>query len=342
MHVSIAGAGIIGLSIAWRLARAGCRVTVRDAGRVASQASWAGAGMLAPGGEYHTDSPWTRLAVQSLAQYEGFVADLAAASGVPIDFRVSGALELAFSDGERRLLARPRPEGVPVEEVTAASVRYFAPVPAVGVLGARWFPNEAVVDPRNVCAALLAACQALGVEIREEDPLVRCDGPTVVAAGAWSSQIAGLEAAPRAYPVKGHLLGYRCPPESLPPIVRHGHHYALQRNNGFTIFGSDEQPGVWDATAEPDRIAALADAAAKLLPRLLDRPPDQVWAGLRPQSEAQSPVVERLPGADTWLAYGHFRNGILLAPITADLVAASILHDTGLRLTEAPATPEKG
>lgn len=329
MRVEIAGAGIIGLSIAWRLAQAGFAVTVRDAGSVAAQASWAGAGMLAPAGEFLAESRWARLAIESLGEYGPFVEELTATTGLAIDFRVSGALELAFSEAEVEALDRPRPEGTVVEELAAASARYFAPIAPSGLRAARWFPNEAVVDPRHVCAALLAACRLLGVEIRENDPLTECVGPTVIAAGAWSSRIAGLEAAPKAFPVKGHLLGYHCPKESMPSIVRHRHHYALQRATGFTIFGSDEQPDVWDPLPESARVQALAEAAAALLPRLLDRAPDEVWAGLRPSSEAGEPVVRQVPGRDLWLAYGHFRNGILLAPMTARLITASIVASLG-------------
>ncbi len=329
MRVEIAGAGIIGLSIAWRLAQAGYEVTVRDAGRAAGQSSWAGAGMLTPAGEFHTESRWTQLAITSLAEYGAFVEELTLATGIPIDYRVCGALELAFNDEEQDGLNRPRPEGISMEEVTVAEARCFAPIPETGIRAARWFPDEAVVDPRHVCAALLAACRGLGVEIRENEPVAECRGPMVVAAGAWASRIAGLHGAPRAYPVKGHLLGYHCKQESMPPIVRHGHHYALQRGNGFTIFGSDEQRDVWDTTPDAERVAVLAEAAAALLPRLLERPPDEVWAGLRPGTTAGEPVVEKMPGKDVWLAYGHFRNGILLAPVTARMITASIVASLG-------------
>jgi glycine oxidase len=320
MRVEIAGAGIIGLSIAWRLAQAGYEVRVREAGKAASQSSWAGAGMLTPAGEFRTESRWTRLAIESLAEYGDFVEELQAATGMAIDYRVCGALELALNDEEKAALDRPRPEGIPVEEITVAGARIFAPIATSGVRAARWFPNEAVVDPRTVCAALQAACRALGVEIRENDRVSEFDGPGVIATGAW---------APGAFPVKGHMLGYWRPKDSLPPIVRHGHYYALQRSSGFTIFGSDEQRDVWDATPEPDRLAELAAAAEWLLPRLLNGPPDEVWAGLRPGSPAGEPVVERVPGKDVWLAYGHYRNGILLAPVTARMVVAAIVSSLG-------------
>lgn len=329
MRVEIAGAGIVGLSIAWRLAQAGYQAVVRDAGRVAGESSWAGAGMLTPAGEFHEDSRWTQVAVQSLAEYGGFVEELTTASGVPIDFRVCGTMELAFNDAEKEALDRPRPDGIYMEELTVSGARYFAPISTTGVRAARWFPNEAVVDPRHVCEALVTACRKLGVEIRENDRVAQCEGPMVIASGAWASQIRGLEAAPRAFPVKGHLLGYHCKKNSLPPIVRHGHHYALQRENGFTIFGSDERRDVWDKEVEPDCVAALREAAALLLPRLLDGEPDLVWTGLRPGSGSGEPVVEKVDGKEVWLAYGHFRNGILMANTTARMITESVMATLG-------------
>jgi glycine oxidase len=320
MRVDIAGAGIIGLSIAWRLAQAGFQVRVRDAGKAARQSSWAGAGMLTPAGEFRSQSRWTQLAIESLAQYGEFVEELQSATGLAIDYRVCGTLELALDDEEKAALDRPRPEGIEVEEVTVAGARYFAPIATSGIRAARWFPNEAVVDPRTVCDALLAACGTLGVEIREHDPVTEPEGPTVIATGAW---------APGAFPVKGHLLGYWRKKESLPPIVRHGHYYAFQRSSGFTIFGSDEQRDVWDPAPEPDRVRELTAAAEALLPRLLNGPPDEVWAGLRPGSPSGEPVVEPVPGKDIWHAYGHYRNGILLAPVTARMVTEAIVSSLG-------------
>jgi glycine oxidase len=329
MRVTVAGAGIIGLSIAWRLAQAGFRVLVKDAGRLAGESSWAGAGMLTPAGEFRDESRWTRLAIESLAEYGAYVAELTAATGVAIDFRVAGTLELACTAEEAAELNRARPAGIRVEAVTLEEARARAPIGAAGIAAAKWIPNEAAVDPRHVCAALTATCRALGVEFEENAPLRRIDGPAVIAAGAWANTVEGLGAAPRAFAVKGHLLGYHCAPGSLGPIVRRGHYYALQRANGFTIFGSDEQRDVWTRDVEPAYVEHLAKAAAAMLPGLLARRPDEAWCGLRPWSEAVEPVVEQLPGREVWLAYGHYRNGILLAATTGRMIAESVSASLG-------------
>ena len=318
MELQIIGGGIVGLSIAWRLAQRGVKVSIFDKGPIASEASWAGAGMLSPGGEFRADSPWTRRAIESLTAFGPFVEELRDESGLAIDFHVCGAVELDHSE--------PPAPGIDWQALTADEAGQRAPVRAVGA--ARWFPDEAQADPRSMCRALAEACRRRGVVIHENSAVERAAQPCVIAAGAWASRI--RPDTPRAYPVRGTLLGYYLEPGALPCIVRRGHYYALQRQSGFTIFGSDHVPEVWSYTPDPASVNALRRAAADLLPTLLDRAPDEVWTGLRPASDAVDPVVEKLSGEDTWLAYGHFRNGILLAPITARIIADSVTATLGM------------
>ncbi len=317
MDVRIIGGGIIGLSIAWRLAQRGVTVAVHDKGLVASEASWAGAGMLSPGGEFRVDSPWTRRAIESLTMFTPFVEELRSETGLPIDFHVCGAVELEN--------AEPPAPGIDWQPLTAREATQRAPVRADSA--ARWFPDEAQADPRSICRALAEACRARGVAIHENAAIDTASAPCVIASGAWASQI--RPDIPRAYPVRGTLLGYYLEPGALPCIVRRGHYYALQRQSGFTIFGSDHVPDVWTYAPDPASVNRLRRAAAELLPTLLDRAPDEVWTGLRPASAAGDPIVDKLPGEQIWLAYGHFRNGILLAPITARMIADSLTSTMG-------------
>jgi glycine oxidase len=285
----VVGAGLIGLAIARRLQKAGHSVMLFDQGRAGGEASWAGAGMLAPHGESFPDAYWTGLAHHALAEYPGFVASLNA----PIDFRISGAIE--FRDGQR------------LE-----------------------FPDEAQVNPRDLVAALrpgLGVAENTRVESIETVPNgVSINGiqarTAVVAGGAWSSLLPGL---PAAIPVRGHMLAFEMPPGSLPQILRRGHTYLLQRASGLTLAGSTEQHVGFDRSLDPEALADLAARTGELWPELAGRQPADAWCGFRPATPSGVPEVHQLPGSPIWCAYGHFRNGILLADVTAELVVNDIV-----------------
>jgi glycine oxidase len=328
--VVIAGAGIIGASIAWRLAQAGMRVALLDAGRMGGEASWAGAGMLAPGGEIESRSAWSEMALDSLAMYGDFVAELESESGIEIDFARAGALELAFTDKDRDEVER---RAVEREKLGIRSER---------VAEGRFYPDDALVNPRDVMSALRAACVARGVEIQEGKPVlrieagsggVRVDGReaafAVLAAGAWSSRIECSHPLPRAYPVRGHLVGYRMPPESVPSILRHAETYILQRRTGFTIAGSSIEHVGFDRTPDAAIAAGIRERAARLLPALAGVEPAESWLGFRPAVEGDTPAIGAVGDTALWLAYGHYRNGILLAPATARKIAAGITASSG-------------
>jgi len=298
----IAGGGLMGASIAWRLAQRGARVTVLEAKRFYGEASWAGAGMLSPHGERFPSPVWQARAVESLALYPEFVRELAAASGDPIDYAVCGAVELT-AEGEQR------------------------------------FPEEAMVNPRDLGEALRTVLKDLGVRVRAYQPAARVErrgarwgmgefeaDAVVIAAGAWSSRIAveGEPPLPESNAVKGYLLGYQMPAGSLGEIRREGHTYVVQRSDGFTIAGSTEEPGVWDDAVDPAVVRELRERAGRLWTALDGKAPGRVWTGLRPSTTSGDIYVEEWRER-LWLAYGHFRNGILLAPWTAQHVANHLL-----------------
>jgi glycine oxidase len=297
----IIGAGLIGASLAWRLGQRGYSVTLVDAGAFCGEASHAGAGMLSPEGERFPDGTWAARAHESLAMYPSFVAELAQASHQSIDYAACGALE-----------------------------------------NGRAFPGEAIVDPRDIGLALRKVLEENAVRIVEHraiDAIDVRDGvatageyaarAVVVAAGAWSGQITvNGQQLPATIPVKGYLLGYRGAPK-LGPIRRHGHTYILQRSNGYTIAGSTEQSIGYDRGLEPDLVADLHRRAGELWPPLAKLEPADVWSGLRPSSESGHIYTERWQSEPVWLAYGHFRNGILLAPWTAKYLACEIASALG-------------
>ena len=170
--IAIVGGGVIGLSLAWRLAQSGRSVAVFDRSKPGSEASWAAAGMLAPGGEYDEHSPALEFGLESRRLYRPFIEELRAASGAFIDFQENGALELAYSASELSELeakaARQQILGIASRAIDAARVRAFWPrIRHDGLHGARFYPDDAIVNPREMTTALATACAALGVEINE-------------------------------------------------------------------------------------------------------------------------------------------------------------------------------
>jgi glycine oxidase len=342
----VVGGGIIGASIGWRLAQAGVRVELFDAGKLGGEASWAGAGMLAPGSEMTEGSWWTSLALESHAAYGRFVEELGAETAIAIDYRECGGLEPAFGEEEWRALreraARQAGLGIKSEEVRREEAGGLAPGAGLeGMIGALHYPKDAIVDPRTVMAALREALQRRGARIREGCAVsrLRAEGDGVVvgssegehrvdsavlAAGAWSSGVATEEALPPAVPVRGHLIGWRAAAGMLGPILRREHTYLLQRNSGFVIAGTSEERVGFDRTVEAGTAAAIADRARKLLPALPERAPDEAWIGFRPGTESGEPAIGRRGKSRVWLAYGHYRNGILMAPETARRIAGEI------------------
>jgi glycine oxidase len=327
----VVGAGIIGASIAWRLAGRGLRVTLIDAGTLGGEASWAGAGMLAPGGELDRSVAWSDFALESLRLYANYVAQLTVTTGLSIDFRQCGAIEIAHSEREwANLSARSARQ-------QALGIR-VGPGPRPYSL---FYPDDAIVDPRDTMRALRVACTRSGVHLLEGTPIRRidiCGGKVaiaerdatfaVLAAGAWSSSIpvfvdGTTYVIPRTWPVRGHLLGYKLRPGLVGPILRHEHTYILQRSNGFTIAGTSTEYAGFDRTINPAITADIRQRAEDLLPELRSAGEPEVWLGFRPG--ADEPVIRRVPGSTLWLAYGHYRNGILLAPATAERVTNEII-----------------
>ncbi len=336
----VIGAGIIGGSIAWRLAQAGAAVTLLDAGALGGEASWAGAGMLAPGGEFVTRGRWARFALESLALYPAFVAELRAEAGVEIDYRRCGTLEVARSETEwQDLRAR-----LPVQEALGIRLETQA--------GGVFYPDDALVNPRETTRALGRACRARGVDLRERTRVlevrvgaagvevetaggVLAGRAAVLAAGAWSGGIPVLGPGgrrleiPRSFPVRGHVLGYTLEPGSLGPMLRRGHTYVMQRSNGYTIAGTSSEEVGFNREMDPAIVAGIRERVCELLPALRQAPPPEAWLGFRPAAPDYDPVIGRREDTRLWLAYGHFRNGILLAPATAARVAGEITSSLG-------------
>jgi glycine oxidase len=283
--IAIAGGGLIGLSLAWCLSQAGFRVSVFDKGEIGGEASWAGAGMLAPGGEIEGPSPLAQLAIEARQMYRDYVRELEDDSGREIDYQECGALELAYSDEEfeelERRSARQAALSVSSKPVTSDQIKTFWPrIRSQGLVGGRFYPGDGIVNPRDLVDALSKICTGAGVVLRpraairaikveaagvmftlESGPLWFSAG--IIAAGAWSSEIplSGVPAVPRAEPVRGHLLGYMQPARTCSTIIRRGNTYLLQRANGLLIAGASVEHVGFDRTISPEIAGQLANDA---------------------------------------------------------------------------------
>ncbi len=336
----IIGGGVIGLSIAWRLQSRGASVTVFDAACVGSGASWAAAGMLAPGGEFEEHSFWSEAAIRSLKQYPDFVGQLEEASGTSIDFRVCGAFELAYSEAEAlRIQARAASQdtaGIYSEQFPASRV----PGIRTGACAAQYYPYDAVVNPRELLYALKTAAQRAGVKFREYNPVrqIAANDPydaTVIAAGAWSSAIDSPVLIPETKPVRGHLVAFDEYAGLCDSIVRHDHTYLLRRAGNIIVAGSSTEEAGFERTLDGCVAANIARRAGDLIPALAGSN-YVAWNGLRPASDS-GPVMQRVEGSNVWLAYGHYRNGILLAPYTAETLADEIMQANSRMDSPSPA-----
>jgi glycine oxidase len=348
----VAGGGIIGLSCAWRLALCKISVTVFDAAEAGGEASWAGAGMLAPGGEMEEASPLAEMALSGLEMYPEFVDALREASGLPIDFQRCGALELAMNDREAADLERR------AARQSAMGIR-SEPAGYAGSAASRFYPDDALVNPRNIMAALRTVCRHSGVSIHEHEPVVEIfangsgvrtskavyrDDAVLIAAGAWSSGLtaglplpASLPAAslpvaslpvaslPVTTPVRGHLIAYQAETGMLGTILRNNNTYLLQRDSGSLIAGSSTENVGFNRAIDESVVQAIHARASKLMPQLATMNPVERWNGFRPGIEGGVPAIGRIEGTAIWTAFGHYRNGILLAPDTARRIEQLVL-----------------
>lgn len=334
--VAVVGSGLIGRSCAWHLARAGHRVALFDIAAQPREASWAAAGMLAPHHEATRPDALWRLCALGLQCWGEFLAGLGVAPEA-VDWQAGGgwlrAADTAALDrleGELRWL---RATGVEVLRLSPAAFARVCPAAAPGA-GALWLPG-AQVDPRRVLAALHAACVAAGVVERCGPPVEGLDGATlrtadgashaydevVLASGAWTPGLAVLAGfALAGEPVKGQLI--RLPgPLRLPGFLRDGQRYLLTRADGTVVVGATMVEAGFDRSTDPLVASGLAAWAATAVPALAGQSAVETWTGLRPRLASGLPMIGRVrPGL--CLATGHFRNGVLLAPLTGEAIAA--------------------
>ncbi|MFL5045560.1 MAG: glycine oxidase ThiO [Xanthobacteraceae bacterium] len=350
--VAIVGAGVVGLGIAWRLAQRGARVSVFDRGAAGAGASHAAAGMLAACAEAEPGEE-ALVALGRLAQaaWPAFAAELEQATGLSVELRREGTLVVALTaDDQARLrhqLAFQHSLRLPLEWISGPEARRREPHLAA-LAGAVFSPEDHQVDNRKLVAALRDAATASGVVIREHTAVERvlvsharatgvhlADGSdvdaatVVIAAGAWSRAIGGIPAPllPPVRPVKGQTLALHMDPAAplLSHVVWGPNVYMVPRRGGRLILGATVEEKGFDATLTAGGVLSLLEAAWRIVPAIEELPIDEMWVGHRPGSRDDAPILGPGPLDGLVYATGHHRNGILLAPVTAEHIARLVL-----------------
>jgi thiazole synthase len=336
--ILIIGGGLIGLAIAIELKRrqAEVRVTVisEDVGGAASRAA---AGMLAPMAEKIPPSPMLDLCLQSRWLYPEWTQKLEALTGIETGYFPCGILAPVYTAPQANATA----QGIWLDKT---AIKYYQPGLSDLVVGGWWYPEDGQVDNRCLMRSLLQAAQILGVEIQQGvrvraiqqkqgrvDSVLTSTGEQkaaryVLAAGCWSNKLLPLPVRP----VKGQMLSLRMPhqTEPLQRIVYGDGIYLVPRQDGRLIVGATVEEVSWTPHNTPQGIQTLLNNAIKLYPTLADWQLEEFWWGFRPGTPDELPILGRSRACDNlFLATGHYRNGILLAPITASLLADSILEN---------------
>jgi glycine oxidase len=365
----VVGAGLIGLSIAWRVAQLGHDVLVLDRETAGSGATGVAAGMLAPVTEAtFGEDALLALNLESARRYPAFLDELSFVTGQPIAPVSRGTLAVAVdrdqSEALRRLHAFQRSLGLDATWLGNAECRDLEPSLHPSVRGGVLVPGDREVDPRRVAAAAAAAVGAAGGVIRSGAEVaalatsrgrvtgvrlvggeVLYTGTVVLAAGCWSGGIDGVppEVAGSIRPVKGQILRLRARPGDPPPlshVIRTEEMYLVPRAGGGVVLGATVEERGFDRSLVAGAVYELLRAAAEAVPGVRELEIVEAGAGLRPGSPDNGPLIGPTSLEGLVAATGHFRNGILLAPVTADAVAA-VLDGGGLPPVAAPFTPAR-
>jgi glycine oxidase len=308
-------------------------VCVLDRGELGAGTSRVAAGMLAPIAEADPgERALLALGMESARRWTTFADELRDVTGLDVGYRACGTLVVARDRDEAEALERERALrerlGLRVERLLPSAARRLEPALAPTLRGALAVPDDHAVDPRLVCAALARACERAGVVLRPGVDVPDVAGApgeqVVVAAGPWSGAL-GEEAHVR--PVKGQLLRLRDPagPGLLDRVLRFETGYVVPRGDGRYVLGATVEERGFDTAVTAGGVHDLLRDAAELVPGVLELQVEELLAGLRPGTPDNAPVLGRSPSDPrvVW-ATGHYRNGVLLAPVTADLVAAEL------------------
>ncbi len=350
---------MIGLSIARELAHRGVSdIVVFDKGELGQEASWAAGGILAPQVEADSADDFFKLATASRDLYPNFAKTLCKETGIDVELDQTGTLYVAFSEDEEAELTQrfewQRRSGLRVEWLNGADLRRLEPNISSEVRCALRFPDDWQVENRKLIQALIASNETLGVTLLSncEVTSLRADGDrlvgvetangpiaariVVVCAGAWTSSLTSTSAPIEIEPVRGQMLCFKPAQPIAHHVIYSKRGYVIPRRDGRVLAGSTSEHVGFDKHVTDEGVSSIKSMGFEIAPTLDGAPLVDSWAGLRPRALDDLPVLG--PHAEIqglFYATGHFRNGILLAPITAEVIANLIIHDASSYFLEA-------
>lgn len=345
--VLIIGGGVIGLSIARELAF-DHSVCVVERGRCGRQASSAAAGMLGAQAEAYGDDAFFRLCIGSREMFPALAASLLEETDIDVGLDNAGTLLLSFTEADiaerRERFAWQMAAGFEIEQLSATDIRRAEPFVSTDVLGGFYLPKDGQIDNRKLVEALQRSCEVRGVKFVENtriDKLTVENGKVtgafagdskfsadkvVLAAGAWGTAIdAGVELPFVIKPMRGQILQFRTAKRLFEHVIVGPRGYIVPRSDGRVLAGATMDDAGFDETITNEATAHLIESTTEISPSLGSQKPQDAWTGFRPFAPDRLPVLGRTPNAENLLlALGAFRNGILLSPVTAKLIADDI------------------
>jgi glycine oxidase len=356
--VVVIGGGLMGCSVAYQLAKQGAEVTVLERSVPGAEASSAAAGILGPSVESFEDALALQLGRRSRELHAELADELDELFGVDVGFRRCGVLKVALQEDEVSLLDRQaeslRVQGVRCERLSGEELRREEPSIHPEVLGGLSIDEDAQVEPRKLLAAVALGAEQEGVHFRTGSTVhaVESEGGkvravrlanerieaerVVVAAGSWTTQIPGLPISPESiFPVRGQMITTHTRPRLFRHVVFGAGGYVVTRPDGHVLCGSTMEHVGFTRGISFGGMADVIAKATRIAPSLADAPVNAHWSSFRPGTPDGLPLVGETHIEGLFVASGHYRNGILLAPLTAELISRALAGETDGREAEA-------